>query len=62
MLEWLSSVSDIWLRKLRRPMVSTVYQEENVDMIQEAVCHYPGMCSSLALGITPTFMPIKSGP
>lgn len=43
-------------------MVSTVYQEENVDMIQEAVCHYPGMCSSLALGITPTFMPIKSGP
>ena len=26
-------------------------------MIQEAVCHHPGMCSSLTLGITPAFLP-----
>ena len=46
MLEWLSfSVSDIWIRELR-PVISTVYQE-SVEMIQEAVCHNRGMCSSL---------------
>lgn len=43
---FLASVSDIWIRELR-PVASTVHQEESVEMIQEAVCHYHGMYSSL---------------
>lgn len=42
---FLASVADIWIRELR-PVISTVYQE-SVEMIQEAVCHNRGMCSSL---------------
>ena len=43
---FLASVSDIWIRELR-PVSSTVCQEESGEMIQEAVCHYHGMYSSL---------------
>ena len=42
-MAFLTSISDIWIRRLRRPMVSTVHQE-NMNMAQEAICHHPRLC------------------
>ena len=60
-MAFLTSISDIWIRRLRRPMVSTVHQQ-NMNMVQEAICHHPRLCYKLTSGITPTFACIRSGP